>query len=301
MKYKIFIDGKVGTTSLELETLLKNREEIEIINISEEKRKNINGKLKLMEKADLTFLCLPDEAAKEMVSLAPERTRIIDTSTAHRTKSDWIYGLPEIGKREEIKKATRVANPGCHATAFILGIKPLIEHDIMHKDDMISAVSITGYSGGGKSMIADYEKEGRILELDSPGQYGTGQKHKHLPEMKKYGGIDNSPCFLPIVSDFYRGMATSVPVNGRADTESIRNIFKEYYKNEKLITVSEEEKSTIYANELANTNRVKIYVCGSENRVVVTTLIDNLGKGAAGAAVQNMNIMLGIDELKGLL
>ena len=214
MKYKIFIDGKVGTTGLELETLLKNREEIEIINISEEKRKNINGKLKLMEKADLTFLCLPDEAAKEMVSLAPERTRIIDTSTAHRTKSDWIYGLPEIGKREEIKKATRVANPGCHATAFILGIKPLIEHDIMHKDDMISAVSITGYSGGGKSMIADYEKEGRILELDSPGQYGTGQKHKHLPEMKKYGGIDNSPCFLPIVSDFYRGMATSVPVNG---------------------------------------------------------------------------------------
>ena len=301
MKYKIFIDGKAGTAGLELELLLKDRDEIEILNISDEDRKNIDVKKKLMDEADLTFLCLPDTAAREMVRIASKNNRIIDTSTAHRTMDDWVYGLPEIGNRDDIKDAVRVANPGCHATAFIMGVRPLIEENILNSDDLISATSLTGYSGGGKQMIRDYQEDGSNIKLDSPGQYATLQKHKHLPEMKKYGKLNNAPFFMPIVADFYRGMATSIPILGKNDPGYIQKIFKEYYEGEPLITFGENEGQSIYANEMANTNGVKIYICGSEDRVVVTTLIDNLGKGAAGAAVQNMNIMLGIDELKGLI
>lgn len=301
MEYKIFIDGKAGTAGLELEMLLRNRSDIHILEISEEKRKDIDEKIKLMEEADLTFLCLPDEAAVEMAEVASDYTKIIDTSTAHRTDVGWVYGLPELGYREDIRNSLRVANPGCHATAFLLGARPLIDAGVIEQDELLSVVSVTGYSGGGKKMIADYESDNRGFELESPGQYGVNQKHKHLPEMKKYGKLKNYPSFMPIVSNYYRGMATSIPLQGKGSIKNIQKIFIEYYKDEALTEISQDVNPTIYANELAGKNGAKIYIYGSEDRAVVTTLIDNLGKGAAGAAVQNMNIMLGTDELKGLI
>lgn len=300
MTYKVFIDGKAGTAGLELSMLLSEREDIKIIEIDEENRKNPEEKLKLMEESDLTFMCLPDNAAKEMVALAGDTIRIIDTSTAHRTAPGWTYGLPEIGFREDIKSSNRVANPGCHASGFILAARPLVEKGLVSSEAQLCSFSLTGYSGGGKQMIASYESEERSAGLDAPGQYATTQMHKHLPEMKKYAMLDYEPIFLPVVADYYRGMETTLPVPGNVGTEKVFNLFKDYYTGEKLVEVLKTD-STIYANEMAGCNGVKIFIHGNDDRTVVSVCFDNLGKGAAGAAVQNMNIMLGIDELKGLV
>lgn len=300
MNYSVFIDGKAGTAGLELYDLLKDRDDIKILEIDEENRKNLDAKVELMKEADLTFLCLPDAAAIEAADAADPGTRIIDTSTAHRTMDDWTYGLPEIGMREKIASSNRVANPGCHATGFIVAARPLVERNIVGSGYPFVATSITGYSGGGKQMIASYSEDGRDVSLDAPGQYAVGQMHKHLPEMKKLSGITGEPVFLPVVSDYYRGMETIVPVIGGPRVEAILEMYKDYYAGEELIEVATTD-STIYANELAGTNRVKIYVHGTDERTIVSVCFDNLGKGAAGAAVQNMNIMLGIDELKGLV
>lgn len=301
MSYKVFIDGKAGTAGLELSMLLRDRDDISILEIDEENRKNLDAKLKLVNDSDLTFLCLPDTAAREIADAAPKDARIIDTSTAHRTSEGWTYGMPEIGFREEIKTASRVANPGCHATGFIMAVRPLVECGLASADDPFTATSLTGYSGGGKQMIAEYENPKRDLKLDSPAQYALSQQHKHLPEMKKYGMVSKEPFFMPVVSDYYRGMSTSVPVFGSQGTKTIFDVFKEYYSGEKLVTVQMAEGPRIYANEMAGGNAVKIYIYGNDNRTVINVCFDNLGKGAAGAAVQNMNIMLGIDELKGLV
>lgn len=301
MAYKVFIDGKAGTAGLELTTLLKKREDIQILEIDEENRKNLDAKLELMKSADLTFLCLPDAAAIEMADAAPADARIIDTSTAHRTAEGWTYGLPEIGFREDIRNAARVANPGCHATGFILAARPLVQCGIVGKDHSFVAASLTGYSGGGKQMIAEYEQTDRDHHLDSPAHYALTQQHKHLPEMTRYAMLEKEPVFMPIIGDYYRGMSTSVPVFAGPGSQKIYDVFADYYGDEPLIQVIQAEGPRIYADEMANTNGVKIYIYGNEERTVVNVCFDNLGKGAAGAAVQNMNIMLGIDELKGLI
>lgn len=236
-----------------------------------------------------------------MADAAPADARIIDTSTAHRTAEGWTYGLPEIGYRDEIKNASRVANPGCHATGFILAARPLVELEIVGKDHPFAAASLTGYSGGGKQMIAEYEDPDRDAHLDSPAQYALLQQHKHLPEMTKYAMLEKEPVFMPIVGDYYRGMSTSVPVFGGPGSQKIYDAFAEYYKDEQQIQVIEAEGPRVYADGMAGTNAVKIFVYGNEERTVVNVCFDNLGKGASGAAVQNMNIMLGIDELKGLV
>lgn len=301
LSYKVFIDGKAGTAGLELAMLLEKREDIQILDIDEENRKNLDAKLELMKNADLTFLCLPDPAAIEMADAAPEESRIIDTSTAHRTADGWIYGLPEIGFREDIRKAARVANPGCHASGFILAVRPMVEMGLLPADHPFSAASLTGYSGGGKQMIAEFEDDARSAHLESPAHYALAQKHKHLPEMTKYAMLDREPVFMPIVGDYYRGMSTSVPVSGGPGADELFRAFNEYYGDEKQITVVMDDAPRIYADEMASSDAVKIHICGNDERAVVNVCFDNLGKGAAGAAVQNMNIMLGIDELKGLV
>lgn len=301
MSFKVFIDGKAGTAGLELSQLLAERDDITILEIDEENRKNLEAKLELMKSADLTFLCLPDAAAVEMADAAPEQCRIIDTSTAHRTKDGWTYGMPEIGYRDEIRTSNRVANPGCHATGFIMAARPLVESGIVGKDHPFAATSLTGFSGGGKQMIAEYGDEGRDPRIDSPAQYALAQTHKHLPEMTKYAFLDKEPFFMPIVADYYRGMSTSVPVFGGPGLEKVYDTFADYYKDEKQVTVVKAEEPRIYANEMAGSNAVKIFVYGNDERTLINVCFDNLGKGAAGAAVQNMNIMLGIEELKGLV
>lgn len=296
MAYKVFIDGMAGTAGLELATLLEAREDIEILKIDEDKRKDIDEKVKFFSEADISFMCLPDESARETISRVPDGCRVIDTSTAHRTAEGWTYGLAEIGLREEIRKADRVSNPGCHATAFILAARPLVENGLIAKDADIAVTSITGYSGGGKKMIAEYENAERDSLLDSPAQYALGQQHKHLPEMMKYALLDKEPVFMPVVSDYYRGMCVSVPVFGGPGVEATAKLISDYYKDEKLIEVTVCDQPRIYAADMAGTDACRIYIHGNDERTIVTSCIDNLGKGAAGAAVQNMDIMLGLDK-----
>ncbi len=291
--YKVFIDGMAGTAGLELSARLEKRKDIEILRIDEEKRKDIGEKLVFFEKADISFLCLPDDSARETIEAVPENCRVIDTSTAHRTASGWTYGLPEIGFREEIRRSARVSNPGCHATCFILAVRPLVEAGLIAPDEKLSAVSITGYSGGGKKMIAEYEDENRAPELESPAQYALGQDHKHLPEIMEYSMLTRTPAFMPVVSDYYRGMMVSVPVFDGPGIRAVRRLLEEYYEGEKSIEIAEPEGARIYASDMAGTDACRIYVHGSDGRTIVTSCIDNLGKGAAGAAVRNMDIMLG--------
>lgn len=295
MAYKVFIDGMAGTAGLELATLLEARDDIEILKIDDDKRKDIDEKVKFFSAADISFMCLPDEGAKETIKSVPEGCRVIDTSTAHRTAEGWTYGLAEIGFREEIRKANRVSNPGCHATAFILAARPLVESGLIAKDADIAVTSITGYSGGGKKMIAEYEDEERAAILESPAQYALGQEHKHLPEMVRYAKLDKAPVFMPVVADYYRGMCVSVPVFGGPGLDETFKIMSDYYKGESRIEIVKAEQPRIYAADMALTDGCRIYIHGNDERTIVTSCIDNLGKGAAGAAVQNMDIMLGLD------
>ena len=310
MKTKVYIDGQSGTTGLQIYDRIGQREDLELLRIPEELRHDPDERKKYLNSADIVFPCLPDEGAREAVSFIENpNVRVIDASTAHRTNPDWTYGYPELSKaqREAIRTSKRVANPGCHATGFISTTAPLVAMGVIPKDYPMSCYSLTGYSGGGKKMIAEYEAEGRSELLDAPGIYGLNLHHKHLPEMQTVTGLAYPPVFMPVVDDYYKGMATTIMLQnrllpGQPSAEEICAKLADYYRNEHFVSVVPfgENDSKLYANKLAGTNRLEIVVCGHEEQTTVTALFDNLGKGASGAAVQNMNIMLGLPEETGL-
>ena len=309
LKPKVYIDGKDGTTGLQIYDRLSARADIDLLLIDETKRKDRLERKKLMDAADIVFLCLPDAAAIEAVELVENpKTRIIDASTAHRTSPDWDYGFPELSgaHRAAIQNSKRVANPGCHATGFISVAYPLVAMGLLPKDACLSAFSLTGYSGGGKKMIAQYEAADKETALFAPCPYGMGQSHKHLPEMQKICGLDNKPVFTPIVDDYYKGMATTVPLhmsqlNGVSTLAEVRQKLADYYGGQTLVRVADTtDTAKLYANAQAGKDTLVLYVAGNDEQFTVTALFDNLGKGASGAAVQNMNLMLGLDETTGL-
>ena len=310
MKTKVYIDGQSGTTGLQIYDRIGQREDLELLRIPEELRHDPDERKKYLNSADIVFLCLPDEGAREAVSFIDNpNVRVIDASTAHRTNPDWTYGYPELSKaqREAIRTSKRVANPGCHATGFISTTAPLVAMGVIPKDYPMSCYSLTGYSGGGKKMIAEYEAEGRSELLDAPGIYGLNLHHKHLPEMQTVTGLAYPPVFMPVVDDYYKGMATTIMLQnrllpGQPSAEEICAKLADYYRDEHFVSVVPfgENDNKLYANKLAGTNRLEIVVCGHEEQTTVTALFDNLGKGASGAAVQNMNIMLGLPEETGL-
>lgn len=301
---KVFIDGSSGTTGLRIYERLDNRRDIELLKISEEKRKDVSARREMINKADIVFLCLPDAAAIEAVSLCDNPdTVIIDTSTAHRTAEGWTYGFPEIsGLREKIVSSKRIANPGCHASGFVSLVSPLVEKGILSKSAKLSCFSLTGFSGGGKKMIADYNENPE--KLTPPRMYGLSQTHKHLKEMQKICGLDTAPIFSPIVSSYYSGMEVVVPVfvsdlNG--NTETVKNAYKEYYTgNIVRFTEDSDEDGFLSAGALSGNDGMQISVFGNDERITLTARFDNLGKGASGSAIQNMNILLGVDETTGL-
>lgn len=310
MKTKVYIDGQSGTTGLQIYDRIGQREDLELLRIPEELRHDPNERKKYLNSADIVFLCLPDEGAREAVSFIDNpNVRVIDASTAHRTNPDWTYGYPELSKaqRAAIRTSKRVANPGCHATGFISTTAPLMAMGVIPKDYPMSCYSLTGYSGGGKKMIAEYEAEGRSELLNAPGIYGLNLQHKHLPEMQTVTRLAYPPVFMPVVDDYYKGMATTIMLQnrllpGQPSAEEICAKLADYYRDEHFVSVVPfgENDSKLYANKLAGTNRLEIVVCGHEEQTTVTALFDNLGKGASGAAVQNMNIMLGLPEETGL-
>ena len=301
---KVFIDGKEGTTGLKIYERLGDRKDISLLLLPEEMRKDRAARREMINAADVVFLCLPDAAAIEAVSLCDnDRVTIIDASTAHRTDPDWAYGFPELSEthRKKIAQSRRIAVPGCHASGFISLVYPLIVGGILPPDYPFVCHSVTGYSGGGKKMIAEYENAARSPELDSPRQYGLSQKHKHLPEMTKVCGLLYPPVFNPIVSDYYSGMCVTVPIHTRLlakkmGVEQLKSYFAEYYARQNFIKVLDEVPAYLAANPLAGANRMQICVDGNDERIVLASVFDNLGKGASGAAVQCMNISLGLDE-----
>ena len=312
-KTKIFIDGSEGTTGLRIHDRFKGRDDVELLAIDYDRRKEPAERARLINASDITFLCLPDAAARESVSLVEnEHVRIIDTSTAHRTEPGWAYGFPELSERHRnaIRNGKRVAVPGCHATGFVSVVYPLIAGGILPKGYPISAFSLTGYSGGGKKMIGEYSATARELELDAPREYALTQQHKHLKEMKAVTGLDRLPLFSPIVADYYSGMVVSVPLYTEFFTkcknpQELTAFFADFYKGEKFIRVDETGGADLYGgmlagNTLAGWDGLKILVTGNEERIIVSAQFDNLGKGASGAAIQCLNIMLGCDEAKGL-
>lgn len=310
MKPKVYIDGQEGTTGLRIYQRLGVREDIELLTIQPEKRKDTAARKELINAADLVFLCLPDAAAVEAVGLVENsRTRIIDASTAHRTASGWVYGFPELYKEpyQAIGEARFVANPGCHATGFLATVAPLTAIHILPSDYPLTCYSITGYSGGGKKMIEEFEGAGRPDAQRGPFTYGTQLKHKHLPEMQKISGLDVPPVFCPVLGDFYQGMATTVMLHnrylkGQPTAKELALILGAYYAGQRLVSVAPytEEAQRLSANYLSGTDRLEISVDGHEGQTILTARFDNLGKGASGTAVQNMNIMLGLDETTGL-
>lgn len=302
---KVFIDGSAGTTGLRIYDRLKDRKDIELLILEDDKRKDEKYIREYINRSDISFLCLPDAAAKEAVLLCEnENTAIIDTSTAHRTDPSFTYGLPEIkGHLEKIKKSKRIANPGCHATGFITLIRPLTDAGVLDRDILLSCTSVTGYSGGGKKMIAQYETEQDVL-LSAPRVYGLTQTHKHLPEMKMYGGISYDPVFNPVVSNFYSGMQVIVPLHKsqiNCSLEDIKKIYREYYTGPVIsYTDSADVNGFISSSALSFKDSLTVTAVGNEDRINLISLFDNLGKGASGAAIQNMNILLGLDETLGL-
>ena len=309
MKPKVYIDGKEGTTGLQIYDRLASRDDIELLLIDEDKRKDPAERKKLMDAADIVFLCLPDAAAIEAVSLVEsETTRIIDASTAHRTNPAWAYGFPELSAnhRAAIAASKRVANPGCHASGFVSIVYPMVAMGILPADAALSCFSLTGYSGGGKKMIADYEGEAKTVAMSSPGIYATAQAHKHLPEMQVICGLESKPVFCPIVDDYYKGMATTVTfhmsqLQGVSTVQEVRDKLAAHYAGQKMVTVAEGTASgSLYGGAKAGSDCMTLVVAGNDERFTVTALFDNLGKGASGAAVQNMNIMLGLDETTSL-
>ncbi len=307
--HKVFIDGSAGTTGLRIAERLSQRDDLEIVRISEENRKLTDKRAQAANSADLVFLCLPDEAAKEIVPLIHKNVKICDTSTAHRTADGWVYGFPEIaGGREALKTSMRTAVPGCHASGFISLIAPLVKMGVLPANAQLSAYSVTGYTGGGKSMISAYENENRPLSYDAPRAYGLSLKHKHLPEMKTVCGLSHAPLFSPIVADFPRGMAVSVPLFKSmlhvTDGKAVAAALAEYYKGEAGIKVHQlseaPEDGFLSSNMLAGTDGMELFIFENDEQMLLSSVFDNLGKGSSGAAIQCMNIMLGLDERKGL-
>ena len=309
-KPRVYVDGQSGTTGLQIFERIGARPDLELLRIAEDKRHDSDERRRFLNAADVVFLCLPDDAAREAVALVDNPdVRIIDASTAHRTAPDWTYGFPELSadQRAAIAASKRIANPGCHATGFISVTAPLVRAGIIPADYPLTCFSLTGYSGGGKRMIADYEAPERATALDAPGIYGLTLAHKHLPEMQAVCGLTQAPVFLPVVDDYRQGMATSIMLHNEflasgATAHEIHACLADHYAGQRFVQVAPwgEQGSTLYANELAGTNELRIVVCGNERQTTVTALFDNLGKGASGAAVQNMNIALGLDEATGL-
>jgi N-acetyl-gamma-glutamyl-phosphate reductase len=308
MKPKIYIDGQEGTTGLQIYERLGGRPDIELLQIDPDKRKDAAERKKLLNAADLVILCLPDDAARESVAMIENnKTRVIDASTAHRTASGWTYGFPELDKnqRGKIKSAMRVTNPGCHAVGFVSVVYPLVALGILPKDYPLTSFSLTGYSGGGKKLIGQYEQE-KTPDLYAPRIYGLNLRHKHYPEIVGVTGLTRPPIFVPVVDDYYCGMATSILLHSgllssNPTASAVRDDYAAYYQGERFITVLGELGSGyLNANWGVGTNSLQITVSGTETEVLVTARFDNLGKGASGAAVQNLNLMLGFDEGTGL-
>lgn len=308
---KVFIDGRVGTTGLQIYQRLDSRTDIQVLTLPEEQRKDPKYRQEMFHQADVVFLCLPDEAARQAVQLMEDTdTVVIDTSTAHRVDPAWAYGFPELSAahREKIVSSKRIANPGCHASGFISIVYPLTAMGVLPKDALLSCFSLTGYSGGGKKMIAQYEGE-KTGEMDSPALYGLGQGHKHLPEMQLICGLEHQPEFCPVVDDYYKGMATTVMLHagqlkGVAGLEDLRGKLKEHYAGQQLVRVAEAGEGLIdgklYGNAMAGKDSLLLIPAGNDEHMTITALFDNLGKGASGAAVQNMNLILGLPETTGL-
>lgn len=304
---KVFIDGSAGTTGLRIYERLSHRDDVEILSLPEEKRKDTQARREMLNGADIAFLCLPDDAAREAVALVENpNVTLIDASTAHRTLPDWAYGFPELSPAHEQKilSSKRIAVPGCHASGFIALVYPLIEAGILEKNALVTCHSVTGYSGGGKKMIAEYEGEERDFLLDAPRQYGLSQQHKHLKEMKAITGLENAPAFSPIVGDFYSGMTVTVPLFAsriKGGIEEVKAVYRSKYNGE-IVQYSDEigESGFISANDMHGKDGMKITVKGNEERILLVAAYDNLGKGASGAAVECMNMVLGADKKKGL-
>jgi N-acetyl-gamma-glutamyl-phosphate reductase len=308
MKPKIYIDGQEGTTGLQIYERLQPRDDIDLLLIDPEKRKDKEERTKLLNRADIVILCLPDDAARESVALIEnDKTRVIDASTAHRTAADWAYGFPELSKthREKIKVSKRVANPGCHATGFAVLVYPLLALGILPDDYPLTCFSLTGYSGGGKARIREYEEE-KTPAMYAPMLYKLDLNHKHLPEMIAVSGVKRKPVFCPVIDDYYKGMATTIMLhndllNGKQTTETILTVLGDYYAGERFVKVTGAPKNGLLeSNWGMGTNDLEISVNGDRERTIVTARFDNLGKGASGAAVQNMNLMLGFPEEIGL-
>ena len=303
----VFIDGSAGTTGLRIRDRLADRKDLRLMILPEDLRKDPSARADALNSADISFLCLPDTASIEAVSFVTDpHGVIIDTSTAHRTAEGWIYGMPELsGQREKIALAKRIANPGCHATGFIALIAPLVENGLLSSDVRLSAFSLTGYSGGGKKMIAEYEAPDTDPLYRAPRQYGLGQTHKHLPEMSVVCGLQHAPVFCPIVAPYYAGMEVTVPLtpaDTSASPEEIRKVYRDYYHSG-LIRFAEapDENGVLSAGAMAGRDSLEVSVFGNGERILLISRFDNLGKGASGAAIQNMNIALGLDEAEGLV
>ncbi|MBE6824703.1 MAG: N-acetyl-gamma-glutamyl-phosphate reductase [Ruminococcaceae bacterium] len=306
MLKKVFIDGSAGTTGLRIYDRLKDRTDIKLITLCDELRKDVSARKEALNNADIAFLCLPDKAAIEAVSLIEnENTAVIDTSTAHRVLSGWTYGFAELLESyDEIRNSKRIANPGCHASGFNALVAPLTKAGVLKKSAQLSCFSLTGYSGGGKQMIAQYEDDARDTLLDAPRMYGLTQNHKHIPEMVKVSELENAPAFCPVVSDFYAGMQVTVPIfksdlNG--SLSDIKDIYKSVYSG-KIVHFDDvaQESGFMSSNAFALKDDMQITVCGNDDRILLVSRFDNLGKGASGSAIQNMNILLGADECTGL-
>jgi len=315
-KFKIFVDGQEGTTGLEINGRLKNRDDIEILRIDSKELEvlwDVNERRKYINQADIVFLCLPDDAARESVTLIDnDNTRVIDASTAHRVADGWVYGIPELSPehRKNIASAKRLANPGCFPTGFNMLMYPLIKNGIITPDYPATCHSVTGYSGGGVALIERFEAEKNKDKLRSPCFYGLGLQHKHLPEMQKHSGLANPPIFTPIIGNYYRGMTVAVPLPGIANGISVFDIhalYMDWYQGSKFVRVIPVGAETVFewgfmnAESCNNTNNIEILVFGHDTQILVAARLDNLGKGASGAAVQNMNIMLGLDETTGII
>ena len=309
-KPKVYIDGQEGTTGLQIYERLGGRDDIELLRISDDRRKDLTERREFLNAADLVFLCLPDSAAVEAVSLIGNpNTRVIDCSTAHRTAEGWTYGFPELsGQRDLIRTAVRVANPGCYATGFLSLVRPLVEKGVLPAGARVTCHALSGYTGAGKKAIAQYGDPDRDPELDSPRHYAVGLSHKHLPEMAKIAGLERKPLFMPVICDFPQGMVVTVPLwldelNGAQSVESLRALYAGYYAGCKVVELRPADAPAcgfIGSNNLAGKDVLQIFVNGNGEQVMLSARLDNLGKGASGAAVQNMNLMLGFEETKGM-
>ena len=312
-KHLVYVDGQEGTTGLKIHGMLAGRTDLEVLSIAPDRRKDTAERARLLNEADISFLCLPDDAAREAAALVTNpRARLIDASTAHRTDAKWAYGLPELapGHRKLIARSRRVSNPGCHATAFILLARPLMDAGLLPPGTTLSATSITGYSGGGKRMIETYETGGNP-ELDAPRPYALGLAHKHLPEMTRYSHLSATPIFMPIVGPFLQGLTVSIPLDlsllgSGVSGKSLQDCLSKRYENESFVRVMPLRDSETLAHGFFDTqrcngtNRADLFVFANETQTILMACLDNLGKGASGAAVQNMNLMLGCEETAGL-